>query len=63
MDKSKQTQIEKYGGEEGYKAEMRRRRKLRKDYSTGGFAHYKLTGQTDKIIEASKKSAEKRRKK
>jgi hypothetical protein len=28
MDKAKQTQIEKYGGEDGYKAEMKRRRAL-----------------------------------
>ena len=63
MDKSKATQIEKYGGEEGYRQEMKRRRALRKDYSTGGFAFYKLTGQTDKILEASQKSANVRRKK
>jgi hypothetical protein len=61
MDKSKATQIEKYGGEEGYKAEMKRRRSLRKDYSTGGFAYYKRTGQMDKILDASQKSAKVRR--
>lgn len=63
MDKSKATQIEKYGGEEGYRAEMKRRRAMRKDYSTGGFAYYKRTGQIDKILDASQKSAKVRREK
>lgn len=33
MNKSHQTQIEKYGGIEGYRAEMKRRRSLVKRYA------------------------------
>ena len=36
--KAKQTQIKKYGSEEAYKAEMRRRVKLRKTIGKGGFS-------------------------
>lgn len=31
MNQSRDTQVEKYGGEDGYREEMRRRRKLVKD--------------------------------
>lgn len=61
IQKSKQTQIEKYGGPEGYSQEMKRRRALRKDYSTGGFAHYKARGLDNLILEAALKSAKVRR--
>jgi hypothetical protein len=35
--KAKETQLEKYGGIEGYRAEMGRRAKLRKTIGKGGF--------------------------
>lgn len=63
MNKAKETQLEKYGGEDGYRAEMQRRRSMRRDYTTGGFAHYKRTGQDDKIQAARLKGLETRRKK
>lgn len=61
MNAGNQKQIEKYGGEEGYRAEMRRRRALRKDYSTSGFAGMKKKGRLDEVVDAAKKSAQKRR--
>lgn len=63
MNKTKAVQIKKYGGEAGYRAEMQRRRAMRKDYTTSGFAHYKTTGQTDKIEAARLKGLKTRRKK
>lgn len=61
MHKGHKTQVAKYGGPEGYAAEMARRRSMRKDYSTSGFAAMKASGQMDKIVAASKRSAEVRR--
>jgi len=55
LKKTKTTQIEKYGGIEGYKAEMRRRRSLVKTKT--GFAMMSL----DKIKQAQKKSAQTRK--
>lgn len=55
LKKTKTTQIEKYGGIEGYKAEMRRRRSLMK--SKTGFAIMSA----DKIKQAQKKSAQTRK--
>lgn len=63
MGKVRDTLLEQFGGEEGLSLEMKRRRALRKDYSTSGFAHYKRTNQPEKILEAAQKSAEARRKK
>lgn len=37
MNQSKLTQIERYGGPEGYSAEMKRRQSLRKTHGTGGW--------------------------
>ena len=55
LKKTKTTQIEKYGGIEGYKAEMRRRRSLVKTKT--GFAMMSL----DKIKQAQKKSVQTRK--
>jgi hypothetical protein len=54
LKKTKATQIKKYGGLEGYKAEMRRRRSLMK--SKTGFAIMSK----DKIKQAQLKSAQTR---
>jgi hypothetical protein len=54
LKKTRATQVEKYGGEEGFRAEMRRRRSMMK--SKTGFA---LVGR-DKVIEAQLKSAKAR---
>ena len=51
LKKTKATQIEKYGGVEGYRAEMRRRRSMMK--SKTGFAMMS----EDKIKQAQLKSA------
>lgn len=56
LKKTKATQIKKYGGLEGYKAEMRRRRSLMK--SKTGFALMS----TEKIRQAQRKSAKTRKK-
>jgi hypothetical protein len=37
MNKSYETQLKKYGGKDGFSKEMQRRRKLRTDYTKGGF--------------------------
>lgn len=55
LKKTKATQIEKYGGLEGYKAEMRRRRSMMK--SKTGFAIMSA----DKIKQAQKKSVQTRK--
>lgn len=55
LKKTKATQIEKYGGVEGYKKEMARRRSLMK--SKTGFAMMSA----DKIKQAQKKSAQTRK--
>lgn len=55
LKKTKATQIEKYGGLEGYKAEMRRRRSMMK--SKTGFALMSA----DKIKQAQKKSVQTRK--
>lgn len=61
--KSKQTQIDKYGGLEGYQAEMQRRVSLRKNHGkNGAFAIWKRTGQMHKFKEIAVKSAASRRK-
>jgi len=54
LKKTRATQIEKYGGEEGYRAEMRRRRAM--VTTKTGFA---LVGH-DKVIKAQLKSAKAR---
>lgn len=56
----KQTQIEKYGGEEGYHNEMVRRAKLASRPGTGGFYHTKyVKGDTETVKAMSKKALEK----
>lgn len=55
LKKTKATQIEKYGGVEGYRAEMRRRRSMMK--SKTGFAMM----DSEKIKQAQLKSAKARK--
>lgn len=55
LKKTKATQIEKYGGVEGYRAEMRRRRSMMK--SKTGFAMM----DSEKIKQAQLKSAKVRK--
>jgi hypothetical protein len=55
LKKTRATQVEKYGGEEGFRAEMKRRRSMMK--SKTGFAM--MT--PEKIVNAQLKSAKKRK--
>jgi hypothetical protein len=59
--KRRQTNIAKYGSEEAYREEMKRRASLssRNARGTGGFAHLKRTD-PDKLKETSRLALEKR---
>lgn len=56
-DKSKLTQIAKYGSEEAYRAEMRRRRAMVKSHPGGGFRDKDVARAAQaKSVEARKKN-------
>lgn len=54
MNKEHLTQLEKYGGVEGYSAEMRRRRALVKNHPGGNFSDPEIAREAQKLSTKAK---------